>query len=1371
MKNQSFQQPHRTTWTASWQPWRVLLCLGFVIAFCNTHLTAQNYQVDNSEPYELVIPNLKVLHTNIVFSKEDEVQKTVFRKEGQEHILIGDTITVDTLIYYIKTSDILTQTEVSKIADSLLYRDVYEPKIRNLKIYCSVFIVNKPLWLPEMNVSIHAENVIFNNGLALKTDPRPWRADELLKVAKDGLKAGNINITCDIGTNINVLANGSASTGVQFTNVTFDPPKIYSGTIDVYRCYPHLNERYGDCKFEYKGFKKEDESKDLMVGLIFTNTDKRCAAADRGPTMYPVNGDFEYNASTQTIVDKNADKRLFFEHRERGKGGEAGTISVNAGRSYSYTFSSKTGFIGPYYKPATTLNNGAAELKYVGEAHISGSIALTQKTYYKIWTADNYQAAYIPTLCDDFGVKNIKLKDYVYFSSTNTKSRENNWKKFEDQYKSYSYYQQSHSSGYSSTSAKRFSPSVVYLKHKLLLEQRRIKDYQNLTKEEQAEILNRLAALETQLAKLVGNLAEDLKNTGGGDQAAKDFITFRLNEVKALTNDLNLAKRNLNAGYFDEFNNPLGYRPVLSFSAVKRLTDASIAQDLALYINADDVMKNVGDRQKLKASIPQLIKGITTALNKCDTLLRDNGKRINDLGIEGASLASESDTLNKKLTAVEKELAEYAKQKAKDEKWARIGGKTLATIAACGATAAGGPAAGAFAYTMVDKVGTVLADKGFQKGTSNSVAQRENVNIVPLLEGVRKDKIAPVQKEVADLVYRKNKLFEGFKEWTVDTTNGGNYITTKLPESVEQYKKKKDDLEGKIAARNKFNEKWNTGIQFAIKGGEEMYNILVSTEYLNNAIDRVINESAGYKEIGEKIKYNAYENGKFATKLREELLKKADIFQKMKDLSGKRYEINQILQNEEAYVDPLLANSISFIKTQSLERLKWMEYQMIKVYNYTTLTPYPTNAAASYRNLFSDELNSMVDMDKKIARMREIYDNRMNDIKDKILQNATNSHSQDKSGEQYGAKITIRDSTAIAALNAEKSYAIDLYNDFTDEVIKPKQNNIRIISFTLEDFELSRPLVGDERIDLHVTFDDKGVLRKDSSFYLFVDEPNSLMQWDCTLSATKKGAGKQAYKSTESVNSDIYKEMLNYLIDKSKTGDLNLFTLKPAWSKIYLTARIENVQKANGDLKIKNLRFNVKRDYENVTADQNVCDLRVNSKDTDVRLVVKRTDRKGADTISHSQYNVFSGKTNFQLEAYSIDTNRKFSHWETSPSSLADSFATGNTMNFNVGTKNSDNYRIKPVFVSLTQEELAQKANSNSPILKNTPTSAPTSAPMRATNGLIGLYKEANLSTEVAFKVPMEYLMKLERQACKEEGFLKVFYGYEEYFVSKKDIE
>lgn len=1348
MKRLSFHLPTNKLY---YKMWLSFLIFVFVQLFTTVELSAQNYNVDNTEPYELVIPKLDVLHTNIIFSKEDQLQTTVYYKNSTGYVLIGDVITSDTLIKYIQTSDLLKKLELSALGDKG-YRGDVSPLVKNLSVYCDSFVLDKSLWFPEIDVLIHSRKVNFTNKSMLKTTPRPWKVNTSAIKADDGLKAGEIKIITETGSNIMLESTGSDGGSVLFPTVSFTAPTVIE-SVEIHRCEPRIETTYGKCS---SNISYRYTNGDGQLGLLFLNQDKECSDAGRTRQFICKDSNFsldvyhpkvsEHNPwdFIKTVLkDSDADKRLQFDNRDPGKSGEGGQNFVYSEKPLNYYSNRTPGVNGHYFKSALP-NSDVISLSYDTEGdYVIGKINLTQKKKYLLSVGDSYVRDTHFGRCDDFDFEG-KNHWVVYFNQVDTRDGKNRFRDFEDKYKYYKYYKYRdlvYLEPARNSIVNKYAPSVIYLKHKLILVQNKIRDFQSLNQTDKTDIMQRIKFLGDGIEIAKNVLKDDLQKAQTDD---KGFYELKIAEVDKLERNLLLASKNLNNQYLDEFNNPLGYRPVLSFTANVAL-EKDVKTDLMLYLRANEAMKNVNERAELIKNIPALLINLDTAVCQGYRDLKQNELRMKKLGDIGEILAKEAFDLNKDLVETEKRLMEKAKKDAEDEKVLRMGAKVLAVGGACLATGLGGPAAGGITYTMIDKLTAAGLDANYSKADNVEVPLR-NIDLPGFMNGWRTNELKVVQKELADVDYRKdNGFFKDFGKWKVDSNK--TLLTTKLPESLELYKSKKEELSGRLKELNEDAKRDNAMAAFVVKGGEEIFNTFVKTEYLNNAIDRVVNKSPELKLIGEKVKRNAYENGKYGSEFRSELQIKGEITDKIWDLSNKKHKLNAIKSDIEAYSDPLLANSIALIQNQALERLKRMEYQLIKVYNYTKLEAYPLGVS-NYRALASNEFKATQDLSTKLSLMEDKYTTTMKTIKAQITTGATTGHLQDLNG----AKITVTDE-ALDVINEGKYYTIDLYNDFNDEIISPDMNNIRIIEFSLEDFKLSRPLKGTDRIELKITFDDKGVLRKDEKLYLFVDDKNSIETWRWTLTEPTKGNTKQADEDS-SVNSEIYNEMLNYLIteggDKTKSVK-NLFTLKPAWSKIKVFAKIMPAR-GSEPIKIEKLKFKVQRDYENITTPQKVCDFRIDATDISARLVVRNKTQNKIDTLSHSQYNVLTDETkfNFDVEAYSIDQKKIFSHWETE--GVDTLLIKGNKIiGLDINIKYGKDVRIKSVF----KDKPLLSSNQSIPKEKQ-----------------INLYETPNLTSDVALKIPLSYLKQnSEIEDIEINGFKKIIYGFEEYFVNSKDLE
>lgn len=1332
---------------------RLALLMGWLMTpfLAAVSLHAQNsgnYRVDKTEPYELVAPSLTTLHTNLVFSKEDQMQTTGYsiNTKGDSVVLVGDLITVDTLLKYIPKTDITDDYWAEKKETKSAYLDENPTLMKNLSIYCDSFVFNKSLWLPGVNVLIHARKINWSTGLILGTMPRPWRESKTADKSKNGADGGNIEVICESYNNrLQFRSYGGDATGVQFGPVSFTKYTTFS-KYWLNSCNAYLKDGVR-C---YKEHTVQDNLKLIYLTYIGEGSEK--CPKDKKRFLKPDENPLYYDESQDKVFDNDADTRLSWSKRPLGKGGKSGTVkvscSVNSPDNY---IRARAGIGGYYYAPAAQNSSDAVQLTCdVKNGILMGDIRLVQK--------EKYQGAHIQigeswdALCNDHYLNGYVEKDFLIRDVT-TREGSNAWKKFEDTFRGYAYSSRESPTETVQAWKNNYCPSEIYLRHKFTLEKNKIKDFQSLSPKDTAAVLTSLRTIANGIIQLVSACDDSVKNAP--NQTARNYYSFKLMEARKMQAALDMAAQNVGTQrYLDEFNNPLGYRPVLSFTAINEFMKNNIDTDLRLYLEANAAMENINDRAKFLKDIPALTITLDKGINMGYTDLQKNEVTIDSLGTEGFKLEEEAQSLNNSLLALEKKLLKRAEKEAKSEKNWRMGAKVLAVGAACVATGLGGPAAGAIAYSMTDKLTNAGLNVDYDNnGGSNVEAVKKDVNIMPLLGGIKKLQLKPVQDQIARMEYRsKSDMFKSFAKWEVEGDEA-SFFDVKFPDGLKEYMDVKDKLETKLEKVKDRQKKGNDMASFAVKGGEEIYSTFTRTDILDNAINRVINGSYEYKEIGELIKYNARKYGEFGTALRAAIIEKGAITSRISELAEQRNQLRIIAKDPEAFYDPLLANNMASIETQALRRLKWMEYQLVNIYNYTTLTPYPGDSITNFRLLASRELAGITDINKKVERMRMAYDAHLQYMKFLMVSNATKGHNMD---DKNGVKIIFNQTDSpevLAALNDEQKYTFDLYNDL-QSMVEPDKDNIRIVSLDLEEFELSRSLGDNEILNLAIELDDEGILRKGDKLYRFKDDGNAIETWNWTLNVPKSGSKSQAEKKAN-IPSVIYEDMLAALINNGGTkerGRSNLFTLKPAWSKMTISLVKKGLK---SPIEIKRLKFKVTRDFETSASKFKICDLRVKAEETDVRLVVKKGANR-SDTLSNSQYNIVAANTEFALEAYTLDTTREFARWETTPENLVKS-AQGNVLKFNV--KDLDVF-ARPVF---------QDKKPKVHMATGMPTGMPTS---KVEAKMVHFYKSPDSNAKPVLSVPVAYFKNnLKVGDANTNGFYTVVYEYEEYFVDKKDLE
>lgn len=1322
----------------------LLLLLGFV-AFCAGVLPsrAQN-NLDYTVPLTSVIPNLKTIRSNVIFSKDDISLKTLHTVRdstvstsvnGQEsktthksHVLIGGLITYDTLTKYLGTG-------FFEVAATDKFREDYPNTIKYLTVYCDTFLLNKSIWLPECNVFIQAERCAFTGNTLLKTDPLPWKgtirkyADISATTGKNGVQAGNVEIVANTSSDIKISAVGSNGEGVYLPNdVKLDFPATRpDATMDVHTC-----EGAGLPKRRSNSYNLSREKLDnfhYIAGIYYTNPD--CSDSYNGTKVgfdkWDVNIYLDYAKSDNAdkFVDNKLGKRISFTDKNPGKGGKAGNVRVSTGQGGKYDERKDDGNTGPYFDPGPVkAEHFELEFKTSGEV-ISSGVKFKFFHFYCIHEVENTSSTFGKVSI----VENKCRKTFTFANGQDD---------FSKKYNNYEYSPKAAGLWQVSSNKSDYLPPQQLLQHKFVQIKNRIKDWNRLDKRAQDN-------LQAEINKLYAAIQKwhDTDKRKPFERIDK----IRYANVKSIESDLQWLDKN-KTSILDEFGNQPGYRPTLSFNSVLTYNDKYASSDLRLFAYASNALDQTTDRRKFLELIPSLVTDLEKKLAADNEALAENTKKLDDVKKKAVALEQSLLKLQQKLIRTEDTLRIEAGRQAQKEKRWRIGMKVLATGAGVAATALGGPAAGAAAYSGVDAISGAALDASFPNKELGEISNTAftKFNMAATLKAIQDYKFQAIQAEVADLNYKTKFAYE--KVITVaEQRNEAGEVTVQevsemrhtIPPTYQEYLNKQAEYDKKLAKA----QKWASYAQMTTDCAKDIFSITVSDQYLENAINRVVNNSPKLAALGQEVQFQARLNGELLTDLSNAVQNRYSIYGSLILNSSNRYLLEKIKADKEAFYDPMIETRLSEMRAQSLERLKWMEYQLIKVYNYQTLSEYK-GGVSNYLSLYSRSWKEKGEQGF-VSDMEQQYKAILNGIKGNIMRDIKSGHGQDKAGinpetnDYYGRKLILQSDAVVNKLNKEGELVIDLYNDLKDEVIRPDQANIRIIEIDMVDFKLNRTLKPGEKVYIKATLDNQGVLRKDNEFFLFHSDENIKDSWSWTIEKSSKSAVNTISNRSES--SKEYEKMIRYILG-AENGNSNLFTLPPAWSNLMLNATIEDGNSSD-QVKIESITLNIRCDYEAVNNDDKVLDLRMSDGDPEGRLKVQYKGR--LDTLSHSSYTVLDKGTEVNLTAITpVDATVEFDYWDAPRRlNLTEEQLHSATIKFFL----KDNVRIQPVF---KQKEKTQ-------VLKS-----------KAKADFVNLYDKPSLDATIVSVVPKDKLSQFELTDEEINGFIKVIDGFETHYILKE---
>ncbi len=1234
------------------------LIMTTIIMVTSVQLYAQEVDYNNNISYSDVIPGLTSIETDMKFSDSDvrmNTLHTVEEKKGKKiHTIISRRVDHDTLRKY------LGDDALYKI-DSTYYYEDDTPLIDSLVIMARELYLNDgTLWLPGCNIGIYADQIgrpeklfagdvgnitISADALPPRTSVEKYVESDLLK-GVDGTDAGNI--TSKVGYIDNhsrgyfVMSSKGADGGcVYFPKITYKDPKTRSPAKDrkFYKCQDN-GEPGGTTTTTYYPTNCQ------IVACVFTNPD---CEAKFGYQVF--DDDFEV---VETTNDAGKSAKDFFRDKEKnrfqwkdatpGKAGNNGKILLEANNwSLFYSVTSCSGNEGAYY------NRNVGSNYYIDDPYIGNALNFDvnhkgQVIRMKDLKLSDYCALMVNNYTKWDGLSKILHVDYIKEHNYTVEEKAGvGWKTLKDKYGNYEYKEtacQEELFGILPDTIMQLTPylqcrATTYLTPYLLCEfvantvkneyrdKNRTESQDNRVKEDIKWLNNVIASYK----KVIKQKYDNGKKGPFYEEAILEKLNNIMNELDLIASD-RFAER-------DIYGNLPGYRPVLSFRTIMSYWKENIRDDLYLYAVASEGLKEETQRESfinnlgsMKTMLKQKIKDGKVNMDKAQD-------KIDGLKTKARDLSYQIDSLNRALKAKEEKLMERAKTESDNEKKWRIGLKVLSTAAAGAATYFGGPEAGQLAFSLTDQISSASIDAAYpdadlSKGNIvNSVIQ--DLDIKGTYAAIRDKTYKPTYTK-SELNKRKEySNFDLAFNLPVEEDFEQNKIAYTVPPAKKYYLEYKEEYD-KQMKKEKELQAYAALASNAIK---DVSSVTVSSDYMSKAINRIVKNSPELARIAKNVKWCAKKNGECMTEFTEALSDKNKYMLSVYDNTEKLYHLKLIDADKDKYYDPIIKSKLIGMKDQALERLKWMEYQLVKIYNYTTLEKYE-GKMTNFRNLLSSRMQSEPDT----AQMKAGYAASLQNIKFKIIESATNGHYQDETGRS----VVLKSEKIMDNLNRDNSVVIDLQADLKDEIIRPDENNNRIIEINLVKIVLEKDgeeytLGEDEEVRVTATLGDKGVLRKNNDFFLFFNDSNSSDAWSWTWGEGNKSIGK-------TIPSKNYNEIISFITDNKKTT--TLFTNPPAWNKLRIG--LDKKKQPKG-VTIKSLKFEVVCDFETLDREANgLLDVRM-AKDLGQSYIIIN-DSNGLDTIMNNRYSTLAPNTNVSLEAVSLDTTKMFAYWEVYPDNV-----------------------------------------------------------------------------------------------------------------------
>lgn len=1275
--------------------------------------TTNNQNIPKS--FTEVIPNLQFLksgfpNTSVKTSKESYIQN--LSSSSEVATIVGLTITSQQLrkVLKDKAGKILIKQPTDYTSPDYKWQDNTPKVLDTLNIYCDELILDEDLWVPETNINIIAKTINMQNHKIISS-PLMWKATKDAHEipttetnGKHGKNGGNISIKTEkIIALGKIIANGSDGTSVFFPKFKIDQPGYLPKGQKKDICF------FQGCKGEkaWSHVYRSVNYNQNVVGIIgsygitsstSTRKDNISGYISMDHTIIYENGKFE---------DTKVGKRII-EHKTfyPGKGGNAGKVLIitNSTKISSDALDSQGGKSGSYIEKKEYTN---------------GALYKSLDDKFKTLEGNKYYLGYSRHV-------------YVYgvFKDTSTPGE---YKLLEP-----------------SITIPNYTKELKNLKYDEASLNKHItkgsKGTSNIQKEEY--IINRqhlkvktkyfidryffYAQLETKTAKEL-------------DQECKNFVKYlshlsELHQQKKITfsddlleDALQTALSSLSKFLFkqnknlDHFGNSLGYRPMLAIQTITSYMQHNFASDIKLFVQSDEMAREETKRGDILGNI----KGMIIQMgNKQELLLTERQnlyKEFDDLQEKIKTCKKLTDEIKEDLEKKEEELTKKIKEEAQDEQRKKqilqgiFKGLSIATCA----IPYGQPITGQVVGNALNSIASNL-----NLPTSEIVASTfSSIDMSGVIDKLAERRIKPLSNTgqyflEVDLINQSNDNND-----FIDTSR----LTIEHSQTINK---------DKIAKLAKLKKKYNTYATNLQKVTQDWKSYAVPKSEIEAKINEIMATSPEFHFLNAKLKKQL----DLRTEIMSSVLKN---MQRLVEVNALLFENLDNIRNlhliqlNATYYNKEMKLELVKMSASILARLQWMEYQLTKIYEYTTLETYKSNTSCfeifhiQYQRFIKP--NSQITLDEKVKHLSTSFQNCLNTIQSKLLDKANNSYQEDAQEANLGRKIILTEELVpekMRELNDKGFTYIDLQKDLVDVIISPLQSNIRISDIQFDKIEFNNN--SSSPINVIAEIEKNGVLRKDNQFYFFQTKKGDegIDQWSWTLDKN----GNVTNKSIPAINVNEMIQQISTNHQQTINSSQKVFTYPPA-----MTNMLIKIIKPK-DVTIKAISFSLRCTYKSISLNSSnkVLDIKLDkpSIGTEYSLIINGK----SESHCNNYYNVLDTNSTVKLELKpsSKDLNRTFSHWHCHGTDFKEE---KNTLSF----KLTDNVRIRAVFKKTTS---ATKSIPQYGVAANYTEQKPS---------LVTIYNQAsNQATIVGRVLEDDGYIKVDSPVG---GFQRVIYGMQEAYI------
>jgi len=1013
-------------------------------------------------------------------------------------------------------------------------------------------------------------------------------------------------------------------------------PKI-TKHIEVYK--NHGCSGQGSGRSKGCNYKKEDR----VVAAVFRNKNEKIFGSDychafisydKDNRIKAING--AKNEKTK-IKDTYENKRITFKKIKPGKGGKGASIIIKArdkGNFSDWYLENGDGGDGYYFHGD---DSGLKNVTFLNERGRGDDSGICTGISIK---AESYHCLYINSVSTDIG--NIVIKNWEARGDfrTITGKRVHSIKIPSDAHiKSIkNFFEFDKSYGPPSSNTKDISTNTTFYKHpdQILAEVSyladRLEKCSPCDKSKKEAFVKEANSLLRDIQKVLDQ-KDNYKNF-----SAPELLNIAETKKSYLLKIIANPTRNL-----DAFNNPPGYRPVLSLESTLSYLKNNLDDDLRLFIRADKMASKEADMDALIKQIPAMLEDLQKSNDQYHSEF--DGLKVNYADLQ--KQVKTCDKLTKKIKGDLKTLESSLKKDA--ENWKMKKDVLVAVLKGASLAASvipyGQPALGEF----VGQPLSVIAKGIDENKGSGSIAENvmSQLNVEKTFDALAKNSLPKVDPKSPEFV-------------SLDSASASSVI------DIKRYN---DELNA--AATESANAQFQKNLK------EKKARLNTATKGILDINSHLMKSMAKMSDIEQKLASLKESNAKYQglyTDLKVQLRQKQDIFDKLNGIIQKSVALNARLSKnadqmlhlkriqlkaDELY-DPGVQALMQNIRDSAIDRIGLIEYQLVKVYEYTTMSKYTASmpATAALIREYNKEKNSINEsnLNSKVSRLADVINGVRSVMYGDIIKNISDNHKQDGTeSDQEGREIFLSYSEAeedlklnhlLKVLNEENEVIINTQADVA-KVIEPGEQNTRVIDIFLESVTLNKDMPQNRNLTITIELDSEGVLRKGENFYLFDADNHDLPIYKRTFTVKSLYNGQTKVRMT-SHNSEKFNSLIEFITGQKDTKlgkKQRLFTLPPAWGFLKITLDYDGKQIDKPE--ITSLVLNMKCDYEDLKkSDKHILDIRSESPYPGVQLTL---DNKGQKELLLSNKYKFleqGDQVTLTIDETTIAKTIKFFSWD-----------------------------------------------------------------------------------------------------------------------------